>query len=210
MSGMGRGFDRIIVVAALNGLAMALALAGPKAVRPLSVGIIDIKDPYQKILVDRDARASAITASSRQMFEALGVWDHISHHAQDMREIAVSDGNGTAEDSPILLQFGDTSTGQPAMACLVETNPLLQGLLPRLAADPEGARGPGDRSRRGQQRIQPEPLRMAGGGDDDDEVDAERQVEHHRRVEDAHGENAERTQKVAEDGEEERTHYLVW
>ena len=136
MSGMDRRFDVIIVGAALNGLAAALALAGSKATRPLSVAVIDIKDPYQRILADRDARASAITASSRQMFAALGVWDHISLHAQDMREIVVSDGKGAAEDGPVLLQFGDTSTGQPAMACLVENNHLLQGLLAGIAASP--------------------------------------------------------------------------
>ena len=67
MSGMDRRFDVIIVGAALNGLAAALALAGSKATRPLSVAVIDIKDPYQRILVDRDARASAITTSSKQI-----------------------------------------------------------------------------------------------------------------------------------------------
>ena len=81
---MTKTFDVIVVGAALNGLAAGLALGGHRARRPLPVAIIDLKDPRQSLSGDSDARASAITASSRRMFEALGVWEHVAPHMQTM------------------------------------------------------------------------------------------------------------------------------
>ncbi|MGB8313685.1 MAG: FAD-dependent monooxygenase, partial [Aestuariivirga sp.] len=89
---INKRFDVIVVGAALNGLAAALAFGGVGVRRSLTVAIIDRHDPRQKLARYDDARASAITASSKRMFEALGIWDHISRHAQDMREIIVTDG----------------------------------------------------------------------------------------------------------------------
>ena len=121
---MSKRFDVIVVGAALNGLAAGLALGGHKARRPLSVAVVDIKDPYQKLSDDTDARASAITASSKRMFEALGVWEHVGPHMQEMREIIVTDGGGH-EDRPVLLQFGEAASS----ASMVENHHLLKGLL---------------------------------------------------------------------------------
>jgi len=101
---MGKRFDVIVVGGALNGLAAGLALGGHRARRPLSLAIVDIRDPRHNLSGDRDARASAITASSKRMFEALGVWDQVSRHCQEMREIIVTDG-GTPDNRPVLLQF---------------------------------------------------------------------------------------------------------
>ena len=120
---MSKRFDVVIVGAALNGLAAGLALGGPKSRRPLSDAIVDVMDPYVKVSNTRDARASALTSSTRRMFEALGVWEHISAHTQDMREIIVTDGQ------PILLQFGDVNAAQAATACMIENHILLKGLL---------------------------------------------------------------------------------
>jgi 2-octaprenyl-6-methoxyphenol hydroxylase len=114
----------IVVGAALNGLTAGLALGGHKARRPLSVVIVDIRDPRQRSSADNDARASAITASSKRMFEVLGVWEHIAQHAQEMREIIVTDGGGH-DDRPVLLQFGEAA----ASASMVENHHLMDGLL---------------------------------------------------------------------------------
>ena len=121
---MSKRFDVIVVGAALNGLAAGLALGGYKARRPLSVAIVDIKDPRQKLSGDDDARASAITASSTRMFEVMGVWEHVAQHAQEMREIIVTDGGGH-DGRPVLLQFGETTSS----ASMVENHYLLKGLL---------------------------------------------------------------------------------
>ena len=117
-------FDVIVVGAALNGLAAGLALGGHRTRRPLSVAIVDIRDPRQGASADHDARASAITASSKRMFEALGVWDRVGQHAQEMREIVVTDSD-RHDNRPVLLQFGETASS----ASMVENHHLLNGLL---------------------------------------------------------------------------------
>lgn len=124
-------FDVIVVGAALNGLVAGLALGGYRAKRPLSVAIVDSRDPRQNISADNDARASAITASSRRMLEALGVWDHVGQQAQAMREIIVTDGAGHG-NRPVLLQFGEGE----ASACMVENRQMLAGLLAVVETSP--------------------------------------------------------------------------
>ena len=121
---MSTRFDVIVVGAALNGLAAGLALGGHKTRRPLSVAIVDIRDPRQRSSADNDARASAITASSKRMFEVLGVWDHVGQYVQEMREIVVTDSDRHG-DRPVLLQFGEAA----AAASMVENQHLLDSLL---------------------------------------------------------------------------------
>ena len=74
--------DVLVIGAALNGLAAALALGGRSALRPLEVVLIDRNDPRQFARGEFDGRASAITASSRLMLEALGAWAKIAPHAE--------------------------------------------------------------------------------------------------------------------------------
>ena len=76
--------DMIVIGAALNGLAAALALGGRHVKRPLDVVVVDVKDPRGFATNSFDGRASAITAAARRMFEALGVWQQVSHEAQPM------------------------------------------------------------------------------------------------------------------------------
>ena len=132
---MSKTFDVIVVGAALNGLAVGLALGGHQARRPLSVAIIDHRDPRQALSADSDARASAITASSKRMFEALGVWEHVAPHMQAMNEIIVTDGRGP-EARPLLLQFGEGGARQASSAYMVENHHLLRGLLEAVETSP--------------------------------------------------------------------------
>ncbi len=132
---MTHKFEVIVVGAALNGLAAGLALGGRRARRPLSVAVVDLHDPRRKTSNGEDARALAITASSRRMFEALGVWEKAAPHMQEMREISVTDGNGPGA-RPVLLQFGDTSAEQTSSAHMVESGYLLQALLAAVEESP--------------------------------------------------------------------------
>ena len=129
MGAMIQKYDVVIVGAALNGLAAALALGGPKSNRALSVAVVDIADPAKKAANAVDARASALTRSSQSMFEALGAWDYLAEHAQAMREIIVTDGNGPTAEKPTLLQFGDLSDTQSPTASMLENHVLLGALL---------------------------------------------------------------------------------
>ena len=83
--------DIIVIGAALNGLAAALALGGTKVKRPLEVVVVDAKDPRAFSSNAFDGRASAITAAARRMFESLGIWEKVAHAAQPMAEIIVTD-----------------------------------------------------------------------------------------------------------------------
>lgn len=118
----------IVIGAGLNGLAAAVALAGPKARRPVSVLLVDAKDPRQ--FSDRiDSRASALTATTRAMFEAMGVWEALTPFAEPMREIIVTDSRVGAERRPALLHFGETDARGRTSAYLAENRHAQKALL---------------------------------------------------------------------------------
>ena len=87
---MTKPHDIIVIGAALNGLAAALALGGNHVKRPLDVVVVDVKDPRAFSTNAFDGRASAITAAARRMFESLGIWDKVAQHAEAMAEIIVA------------------------------------------------------------------------------------------------------------------------
>jgi 2-octaprenyl-6-methoxyphenol hydroxylase len=128
--------DILIAGAALNGLAAAVALAGSRALRPLDVLVFDQADPRKFARDSFDGRASAITASSRRMLEALGVWDEIAPHAEPMRDIIVTDSKPGADTRPALLQFGEQDHGGRASAYMVENRHLYGALLDAALAAP--------------------------------------------------------------------------
>ncbi|WP_119390508.1 FAD-dependent monooxygenase [Taklimakanibacter lacteus] len=128
--------DIVIAGAALNGLAAAVALAGPKAIRPLDILVLDQADPTKFARDSFDGRASAITASSRRMLEALGLWDEIRVHAEAMREIIVTDAKPGAQARPALLHFGEEDHGGDASAFMVENRHLYGALLDMARASP--------------------------------------------------------------------------
>lgn len=123
-----------IIGAALNGLAAALALAGQQALRPAQVMLIDGKDPRRFANSGIDGRASAITASSRRMFEALGVWGAIAPHAQPVTRIVVTDTAAGDPVRPTLLQFGDAEPQGTPSAYIVENRHLYAVLFEAVEA----------------------------------------------------------------------------
>ena len=128
--------DILIAGAALNGLAAAVALAGPRALRPLDILILDQADPTKFARDSFDGRASAITASSRRMLEALGIWDEIAAHAEPMRDIIVTDSKPGAAARPALLHFGEDDHDGEASAYMVENRHLYGALLDAALASP--------------------------------------------------------------------------
>lgn len=123
---MSEKFDVIVIGAALNGLAMALALGGAGVRRPLKVALVDQKDPRGST----DARATALTQASRQLFETLGLWGEMEGSAQAVREIIVTDAKGAASERPALLKFDG------AQMYLFENRMLLSALSHSLAQCP--------------------------------------------------------------------------
>lgn len=133
---MTRPYDVIIIGAALNGLAAALALGGRTVKRPLDVVVVDLKDPHAFASNAFDGRASAITAAARRMFEALGVWPKVAHHAQPMTDIIVTDSATPGAARPVLLRFGaDDMKGGPS-SDMIENRFLYAAMLAEAEAAP--------------------------------------------------------------------------
>ena len=121
--------DIIVIGAALNGLAVALALGGRRVKRPLDIMLVDAKDPRGFASSSFDGRASAITTSARRMFEALGIWEKVVHEAQAMDEIIVTDSANPGDQRPVLLHFSaDDMGGQPS-AHMIENRHLYGAML---------------------------------------------------------------------------------
>ena len=129
MSPAQRHPDIIIIGAALNGLAAAVALGGNTVKRPQNVVVIDAKDPSNFATSSFDGRASAITASARRMFEALGIWSVVAVHAQPMETIIVTDSATPESKRPVLLQFDqDDMKGGPS-SHMIENRFLYRAML---------------------------------------------------------------------------------
>lgn len=129
-------FDIVIAGGGLNGLAMAAALAGPAVRVPLNVCIVDAADPKTFRSPQFDGRSSAITASSRKMLQALGVWPALAEHAQPMREIVVTDSRSDADHRPALLHFGEKHAPGSVSAHMVENTHLYAALYDAAAKAP--------------------------------------------------------------------------
>lgn len=127
---MDRKTDIIVIGAALNGLAAALALGGKNGLRPLDIVLIDKSDPRRFARDEFDGRASAITASSKRMLEALGVWETIARDTQPMNDIIVTDWREGADVRPTLLYFGESGAARARpSAYMVENRHLYSALL---------------------------------------------------------------------------------
>ena len=125
----------MVIGAALNGLAAAVALGGANVRRPVAVTLVDANDPRQFSKSAFDGRASAITSSGRRMFEALGLWDKLAVHAEAMREIIVTDTNRGPAERPTFLQF-ETPEGSAPSAYMVENRYLYETMLEAAVASP--------------------------------------------------------------------------
>lgn len=102
-------YDAIIIGAGLVGLTAALALSHNK----LTVALIDRMDPIDALAPDYDGRASAISASSFQLFKALDVAPKIERYTQPMRHIVIADGQVGAV-SPLTLSFERDAVSGPS------------------------------------------------------------------------------------------------
>lgn len=115
--------DAIVAGAGLSGLSAALALGAAG----LAVVVVDRADPR----AGRDIRTTAISLSSRRLFEALGVWQAVADRAEPILDIRVTDG-----DSPFHLHYDHRAVGDEPMGHIVVNDDLRTALLDRIAAHP--------------------------------------------------------------------------
>jgi 2-octaprenyl-6-methoxyphenol hydroxylase len=113
--------DVLIGGAGFAGLALAIALRqglGPSF-------SVTVTDPVLG-RSGSDARASAIVAAARHLFETIGVWDKVE--AQPILDMVVTDSRLQDAVRPTFLTFdGDVEPGEP-FAHMIENGPLLAAL----------------------------------------------------------------------------------
>jgi len=115
--------DVLIGGAGFAGLALALALRQALG-EPFRVAVAD---PALGRPVD-DARASAIAAAARRLFETLGVWETVAARAEPILDMAITDSKLDDAVRPVFLTFaGDVQPGEP-FAHMVENGDILAAL----------------------------------------------------------------------------------
>jgi 2-octaprenyl-6-methoxyphenol hydroxylase len=114
--------DVLIGGAGFAGLALAIALR--QALGP-SFSVV-VADPA--LARDGgDARATAIVAAARHLFETIGVWEQVA--AQPILDMVVTDSRLTDAVRPTFLTFaGEVTPGEP-FAHMIENDPLLDALM---------------------------------------------------------------------------------
>jgi 2-octaprenyl-6-methoxyphenol hydroxylase len=125
-------FDVAVSGASFAGLALACALSdalGPE----FRIAIIDRVAPAA---MPADARAFALSAASRHLLEAIGVWPEIAAEAQPVDGIDITDSSLDAGVRPVLLSYDNaTSTGEPATH-IVPVGPLTAALKEKVKDHP--------------------------------------------------------------------------
>src|SRR5215207_4528284 len=116
--------DVLIGGAGFAGLALAIALCQ-------SLGdsfVVTVADPtlnQTKI----DARASAIAAAARRLFETIGVWNSVAQDAQPILDMVITDSRLDDAIRPTFLSFeGEIAPGEP-FAHMIENGPLVDALV---------------------------------------------------------------------------------
>ncbi|GIK82547.1 MAG: ubiquinone biosynthesis hydroxylase [Pseudorhodoplanes sp.] len=122
--------DVLIGGGGLAGLSLAIALRqglGPQ----FSVTVVD---PTLANAAP-DARASAIAAAARRLFETMGVWQAVAHEAQPILDMIVTDSRVGDAMRPTFLTFeGELEPGEP-FAHMVENAGLIAALVATARAE---------------------------------------------------------------------------
>jgi 2-octaprenyl-6-methoxyphenol hydroxylase len=127
-------FDVAISGASFAGQALALSLAQALG-RDIRIALIDRAPPAPAPV--SDARCSALSAASRHLLQAIGVWTAVADVAQPVTSIEITDSSLGAGVRPVLLTYDNRSAdGEPATH-IVPNAPLLAALAEAVARTPQ-------------------------------------------------------------------------
>lgn len=123
--------DVLIGGGGFAGLALAIALR-----QGLGASFqVTVADPALGRSHAGDARASAIAAAARRLFETIGVWDKVAGDAQPILDMVVTDSRLQDAMRPSYLTFGgEVAPGEP-FAHMIENPALVDALVERAKAD---------------------------------------------------------------------------
>jgi len=115
------------------GLALACALAdalgGDVRIALMDRGALNVAGGH-------DIRASALSAASKRLLTALGVWPAIADAAQPVTAIDITDSRLSDAIRPILLSYDNTLAPEEPASYIVENERLRQALVAAAAARP--------------------------------------------------------------------------
>jgi 2-octaprenyl-6-methoxyphenol hydroxylase len=133
--------DVAIVGGGAIGLALACALAD--ALSP--AGRIALIDPAVSSAAPAtpDARASAVSAGSKRLLDALGVWPTLAPHAEPVAAVDITDSALGDMFRPVLISYDNSVEGGEPATYIVENERLRAALLEALARRPGIAAIPG-------------------------------------------------------------------
>src|SRR6202050_610236 len=122
--------DMLIAGGGFAGLTLACALRqgrGPSFA-------VTVADPALGKSHADDARASAIVAAARRLFEALGVWQDVADETQPILDMVVTDSQVDEAVRPVFLTFaGEVEPGEP-FAHMIENRRLVDVLTAKAKA----------------------------------------------------------------------------
>lgn len=122
---MKHDYDIAIVGCGLVGLTAALACASKGA----DIILLDRDNPKLALDAGFDGRASAIAASSFNMYRHLGIADALKGHIQPITDILITDGETGEAPSPLTLHFDSQDIGGEPMGYMIENHRLRRALL---------------------------------------------------------------------------------
>lgn len=122
-------FDMVIVGGGMVGISLALILAAQRDWKILLVEAQSMKlGSVSNHSASFDDRSTALSWTSRNIYQSIGIWDQLSKHLTDIRQIHVSDrGHGG------LTRMSATEAGVDALGYVVENHWLGSVLIDRLA-----------------------------------------------------------------------------